>query len=489
MTDNENGDSGNGIDSELETEFERAREDEENRDTRNPKNMRAGAKATGQVRDLDELARDAQEAESAYGAVLERQNSRAQWFENLEERLQDNAGRENLQTVKFLADAQKTGQAQVEDEWEVNASSYLEEGGEPIEFAEEDQRLVDYFQTQSGAIDNLSETATQFTGLLSKVSNKEEAFVEEIEDELDQAEQEKEERIEDVESEYEQRLEAAEEDKQEEIGKLKDQVANQSTSDLESSSYEETDDLWEDEWSDISGGFKSTKEELEEERQQKVEEARSEYEERREELEERKEERVEDFQEQREELRDHKQQAVSKRADRLDELEEVQLEFSNDVIDYVEERAEAINEIAVTLGALENKREHYNNNSVEHDEELRGSLEQDQQGVSTEITAAANSMAKRALTEIGYLEDAVTDYAQASDAITDMLDEQEARVGTRLDEVVGLYDDLGLDVEDDEYGIKGLEERVKTHVENATETEYNALDEFRQEIESMARTP
>jgi hypothetical protein len=132
----------------------------------------------------------------------------------------------------------------------------------------------------------------------------------------------------------------------------------------------------------------------------------------------------------------------------------------------------------------------YSEHSVAADDDLRGSLDQDQQAVAGEIAEAANSMARRALERIDYLEEAVTDYAQATDAITDMLDEQDARVSTRLDEVTGLYDDLGIEVEgEDEYGVEALRERVRDHVEGATDQDYDALDEFRQEIESMARAP
>ena len=479
------------LEEEFSEAFENAREEDTEEDVVHPAQLRGGAKGGATVRDEEELSQTALEAESKYRKNLEKQHSRASWFENLEDQLMDTAGRENLPVVSFLADAQATGKAGVDDDWSVNSAKYLVgDDGEPIEFAEEDQDLLNYFHTISGEIDNRTEQVNTFTTLMGNVSDKQDQYEERVETQLEEAEETKEERIEEAETEYEEAIEEAEETKDEEVDALKSQVANQSSSDLEGSRYEDTDEMWEEEWDDISGEFKDRKQELEEEKEEEIEEAKSEYDEIRNELEEEKEEKLSDFKEQRETLRENKQQAVSERAERLDELEEVHVEFSNDVIEYVKRQAESLKDITVTLGSLENMSSHYSSESVAVDEELRGSLDQDQQAVAGEIAEAANSMARRALERIDYLEDAVTEYAQATEAITDMLDEQDARVSTRLDEVRDLYDNLGIEVEgEDDYGIEGLRERVRDHVESATGTEYDAIDEFRQEIESMARAP
>lgn len=479
------------LEEEFSDAFDRAREEDEEQNTVHPAQLRGGAKGGATVRDEEDLSREAQEAEGVYGQNLKKQHSRAEWWEDLEDQFMDTAGRENLPVVSFLADAQATGKASVDNDWTIDSAEYLtDEDGEVLEFAEEDQDLMNYFQTVSGEIDSLSEEVSLFTGLMGEVKDDQEQYEQEVEEELQELEEEKEERIEEARNEYEEELEEAEEAKSDEVSNLKSQVSNQSPSDFEDSSYEDSTDAWKSEWSDIQEDFKETEEELEEERDEKIEEARSEYEEAREEIEEEREEKLADFKEQRRELREQKQEAVEDRADRLDELEGVHVEFSNDVVEYVEEQAEAIKDIAITLGSIENMNSEYSEHSVAADDDLRGSLDQDQQAVAGEIAEAANSMARRALERIDYLEDAVTDYAQATDAITDMLDEQDARVSTRLDEVTGLYEDLGIEVDgEDEYGVEALRERVRDHVEGATDQEYDALDEFRQEIESMARAP
>ncbi|WP_414837304.1 hypothetical protein ACK3SF_03490 [Candidatus Nanosalina sp. VS9-1] len=435
----------------------------------NPANRRAGTHANANVLDEDELAREAQSAESEYGNALGKQRQREIQFRDLKSRLESRAGDENQPVNRFLADARETGLAEVDDEWELVDLKYLEEDGERIEFADEDQSLMEYLQSNSAAVDTLSSQVQQFTGLISNVSDRERERVDEIEQEIEQAEERRDERI-----------EQAEREKEEEVGDLKSQVSGMSTSDLDESSYDETNDMWQQEWDDISGSFRTT-----------VEEAESEYEERREELEEEKQEVRSDAQEQRSTLKDEKQDLVSERTDRMDELEEVHVEFSTDVIEYVEDQAESIEDLFITLSSLGNMRDVYEAKSVP--ETLPGSpeLSQDQQGVVQDISRAANAVAKRALTRIDYLEDAVTDYAQAAEAITDRLDEEDVRVGTRLDEVVGLYDHLGLDdiTAEDDYGIHSLTERVQSHVEDATGEEYDAVEEFREEIESMARMP
>ena len=435
-----------------------------------PANRRAGTHASAQVVDEEELARSAQSAESEYGNALTNQRQREINLRDLKRRLESKAGDENQPVNRFLADAKATGLAEVDNEWGIVSSDYLEEDGEPIEFASEDQSLMDYFHTVSGSIDNLSQQVTQFTGLMSNVSEREQERVNEIEAEIEEAEERRDERITE-----------AEEEKEGEVEGLKDQVAHMATSDLDESGYDEPNDMWQEEWDDISGSFDSV-----------VEEAEAEYAEAEAELEEEKDQVQQNAEEQRSTLRSQKQDLVSDRKDRLDELEEVHVDFSNDVVEYVEDQAESIEDLFITLSSLGNMRDLHGAKSVEESLEGSAELAQDQQGVSQDISSAANAIAKRALTRIDYLEDAVTDYAAAADAITDRLEEQDARVGTRLDEVVELYDDLGLDdisAEDDDYGIGALEERVQSHVEKATDADYDAVDEFREEIESMARMP
>ena len=462
-------DEGNGEDQTLEEmNFELEGKDTESNG--HPANRRAGAHASAQVVDEEELARRAQSAETDYGSALTNQRQREINLRDLKRRLESKAGDENHPVNRFLADAKQTGLAEVDDEWELVSSDYLEEDGEPIEFAEEGQGLMEYFQTVSGAIDNRTEQVTQFTGLMSYVSQQEEQRVEEIEAELEEAEERRDERIAE-----------AEEEKEDEVDGLKDQVAHMATSDLDESGYDEPNDMWQEEWSDITGSFDSV-----------VEEAEAEYAEREEELEEKREDARQNAEEQRSTLRSQKQDLVSERKDRLDELEEVHVEFSNDVIEHVEDQAESIEDLFMTLSSLGNMQDTYGARSVEESLEGSPELSQDQQGVSQDIGRAANAIAKRALTRIDYLEDAVSDYATAADAITDRLEEEDTRVGTRLDEVVGLYDNLGFDdisADDEDYGIGALEERVKQHVENATDAEYDAVEEFREEIESMARMP
>lgn len=452
-----------------ETEFGFELEGKDSGEHKHPANRRAGTHSSAKVLEEDELAQEAQKAESEYGDALENQKEREIGFRDLKRRLENNAGDENQPVNRFLADATETGLAGVDDDWEIVSSEYLEEDGEPLEFAQEDQGLMDYFQTASGAIDNLSEQVTQFTGLISNVTEREQERVEELESEIQEAEERKEKRIREAEAE-----------KEEEVDGLKSQVANMSTSDLDDSTYEEPNDMWQQEWDDISGSFSST-----------VEQAESEYDETEAELEAEKEEVQQDAEEQRSTLRNQKQSLVSERADRLDELEEVHVEFSNDVIEYAEEQKDGLEDLVITLRSLENMRGDYGDNSVAEALEGSSELSQDQQAISQDINTAATAVAYRALERIDNLEDAVSDYARADEAITDRLDEQEARVGTRLDEVVDIYDDLALeDISgDDDYGINALRERVQSHVENATNTEYDAVEEFREEVESMARTP
>lgn len=459
MSDDREGSSG--------TEFGFELEGREDVDKGHPTNRRAGTRATATVLDEDELAREAQNAESQYGNALTNQKDREERFRRLKNQLEGQAGDENQPVNRFLADAEATGLADVDNEWEVVSSDYLEEDGEPIEFADEDQELLDYFMKNSGAIENLSEQVTQFTGLLSSVSEKEKERINEIESQLEEAERKRDEAIEE-----------AQEEKENEVDNLQDQVANMATSDLDTSEYGEPNDMWEEEWSDISGGFNAT-----------VEEAEARYDDREEELEQERAEIQRDAEEQRSTLRSQKQSLVSARADRLDEIEEVHVEFSNDVIEYVEEQAEGLEDLFITLSSLQNMRDSHQNESVA--EALPGSAElsQDQQGISQDINSAANALATRALTRIDYLEDAVTDYAAVAETLPGILEEQAPRVGERLETVVSEYEGLALEVEGDEYGIEGLERRVQSHVEEITDSEYDAVDEFREHVESMARMP
>lgn len=433
----------------------------------NPTNRRAGTRATASVLDEDELAREAQSAESQYGNALTNQKHREEKFRRLKDRLEGQAGDENQPVNRFLADAEATGLASVDNEWEIVSSDYLEEDGKPIEFAEEGQDLHNYFMQNSGVVETLSEQVTQFTGLLSSVSEKERERINQLESLLEQAEEERDEAIEE-----------AREEKEQEVDDLQDQVAGMATSDLENSDYSEPNDMWEDEWSDITGGFNSD-----------IDEAEARYEDREQEIEQEMDEVRSDAEEQRSTLRSRKQNLVSQRADRLDELEEVHVEFSNDVIQYVEEQADGLEDLFITLSSLQSMRESHENDSVAEALPGTAELSQDQQGISQDIDSAANAIATRAFTRIDYLEDAVTDYAAVADMLPDVLEEQDPRVGERLDTVVSQYDGLALDVSGDEYSIEGLERRVQSHVEEITGADYDAVDEFREHVESMARMP
>jgi DNA repair exonuclease SbcCD ATPase subunit len=461
--------------------FENPLDGGEESEHKHPARRRAGAHGTASAVSEEELARQAQEVESEFSSNLERQKQREIQFRELKARLEDRAGDENHEVNQFLGTAKKTGHQELDDDWEVDAADYLveeveietEEGAEtveqPIEFAEEDQSLMDYFHSQSGRVDTLSAQVSQFSSLISNAEEKEEERISELESELEEAEEE-----------YENTLEEIEEEKDESVSGLKDQIANMSEGDVEETNYEETDEMWEGEWDDIVSEAREEKEEAEQE-----------YEEKKEQIEEEIDETKKDFREQRETLRETKQEAVSERTDRLDELEEVHGSFSNDVVEYVERQTENLKSLFVTMRTLENMRGEYSEESVEAALEGSAELNQDQQGISGDISEAAGAIAYRAFQRIDYLEDAVSDYLSAADAITKELDNQDQRVGTRVDEITGLYDHLVLDsVEDEgEYGIEGLKERVMDHVTAASEEDYDALDEFREDIEAMARTP
>lgn len=452
-----------------ETEFGFELEGREDVDKGHPTNRRAGTRATANVLDEDELAREAQNAESKYGNALENQRKREAEVRRLKKQLESDAGDENQPVNRFLADAEATGNAEVDNEWEVVSSEYLEEDGEPMEFAEEDQDLQQYFVKNSGVVENLSDQVKGFVDLLDRVSQKEKKKVNKIEHKLERAKQQK-----------KRAVEKAEEQRQEEIDGLNDQVAQMVTSDTEESEFDDPNDLWSQEWDDLSTGVESDKEE-----------ARMKYQSRKQKLQERKQEVREDAREQRSALKDRKQSLTDKRGDRLDELEEVHVEFSNDVIEHVEEQAEGLEDLLVTLSSLENMRQAYQNDSVAESLPGTAELSQDQQGISQDINSAANAIATRALTRIDYLEDAVSDYAAVADVLPDVLEEQAPRVGERLEDVTSLYENLttGIDPESDEYGIEGLEKRVQSHVEEITGSDYDAVDEFREHVESMARMP
>jgi|GEM_PF-3460406 len=445
--------------------FELEGREEENKG--NPANRRAGTRATASVLDEDELAREAQNAESQYGNALTNQKHREEKLRRLKDQLEGQAGDENQPVNRFLADAEATGLADVDNEWEIVSSDYLEEDGDPIEFAEEGQDLHNYFMKNSGVIENLSEQATQFTTLLSSVSEKEKKKLEDLQSELEKAQRKR-----------DKRVEKAQKKKQKEALKLGSQVQGMVDSDLDGSEFDGAEDMWEQEWSDISRGFNSD-----------IEDAEARYEDREQNIEQEMAEIRSDAEEQRRTLRSRKQSIVSQRADRLDELEEVHVEFSNDVIQYVEEQAEGLEDLFITLSSLQNMRDSHENDSVAEALPGTAELSQDQQGVSQDINSAANAIATRALTRIDYLEDAVTDYAAVADMLPDVLEEKAPRVGERLDNVVSQYEGLALDVSGDEYGIEGLERRVQSHVEEITGSDYDAVDEFREHVESMARMP
>jgi hypothetical protein len=448
---------------------------------KHPGRRRSGAHGSARPVSEKELAQKAQEVESEFSTNLERQKQREGRFRELKARLESKAGDENHEINKFLGTAKKTGQQELDEEWGFDSSDYLTNGAEveadggvaavqqPIEFAEHDQSLMDYFHSQSGSIDSLSAQVSQFSNLIGNAEEKEEARVSELEAELESAEQEYENRVDDIESE-----------KESSVSGLKDQISNMSSGDVEDTSYEDTNEMWEGEWDDIVSEAREEKDEAESEYEQRQEEVQAEISEAR-----------QDFREQRETLRESKQEAVSERAERLDELEEVHAEFSNDVIEYVEEQTAGLKDLMITMRSLENMREDYSEDSVEAAFDGSAELNQDQRGISADISEAAGSLAYRAFQRIEYLEDAVSDYVTAADAITEELDNQDQRVGTRVDEITGVYDDLLLDSLDEtgEYGIEGLRRRVMDHVGNAAEEEYDAVDEFREHVESMARAP
>ena len=230
MTDDKDGSSDTNFGFELE-----GREDMDE-SKGHPTNRRAGTRASANVLDEDELARKAQNAESEYGNALTNQKHREERFRRLKNQLEGKAGDENQPVNRFLADAEATGLAEVGNEWEIVSSEYLEEDGEPLEFAEEGQDLHNYFMKNSGVVETLSEQVTQFTGLLSSVSEKERERINQLESELEQAEENR-----------DSTIEEAREEKEQEVDNLQDQVAGMAASDLEGSEYSEPNDMWEDE--------------------------------------------------------------------------------------------------------------------------------------------------------------------------------------------------------------------------------------------------
>lgn len=490
---------------------------------KHPGRRRAGAHAGATAVSEDELANMAQEVESTFSTNLERQKEREVGIRDLKARLENRAGDENHEVNKFLGTAKKTGKQELADTWSVDSAEYLTEETEiegsegtvtePIEFAEEGQELQEYFQKQSGAIDKLSSQVNEFTKLINRAENKEEEEVSDLQDDLEQErtdfeedleelETDYQEDLEELETEYENTLSEIESEKDDSVEDLKEQVGDMSTGDVEGTDYEESGDMWSTEWDDIvteaqeekeeaESEYEEEREQLDQEFEQEKQELETEFQETKQELQGEIQSTKENYREQRSTLRDTKQDAVSQRADRLDELEEVHAEFSNDVAEYVEEQTDSLTDLFLTMRTLGNMRDDYNEDSVEAALEGSAELNQDQQAISEDLGEAAGALAYRALQRIDNLEDAVGDYASAVDTMTQELDNQKQRVGTQLDDVTGVYDDLLLDSVDSEgeYGIEGLRERVMTHVSDAAEESYDAVDEFREEIESMARAP
>ncbi|MFB6116378.1 MAG: hypothetical protein ABEK10_02590 [Candidatus Nanosalina sp.] len=210
-----------------------------------------------------------------------------------------------------------------------------------------------------------------------------------------------------------------------------------------------------------------------------------------EELEEEREREVGMLKEEKETWKQTKQEALSARSEALDEVESVHADFSEDVVEYVQERAEEVDELTRTLGALENMAGEYNERGIVNDEDLRGDFNLGQNGLIEDVEDAATSLAGRALENIAYLEDAVEDYANVAEAMPDLLDEMDDRAGSRIDELRSEYDQLGVEVEDveDEYGVEALRNRVKQHIEGATGEDYDSLDTFRRQIRAEAENP
>jgi len=479
----------------LEETFQEIQEEvdqvsEESRTT--PEAVRGGVNASGSVKDTSELASEATSVSSTFSRNIEQQNNLAGELEDMVDRARDLSARQNIEVHKFTANAEATGEAGVADEWDFEAVDYLEEDGELVEFAEEGDSLQQYSQRVSGEVQNQSATVQTATTIMSERSDEIESTESEYDSKIESAEEELDEAIENAETHFENEVENAKEDKEEAMEDIKNQIINQTGSDIEDSGYETAAEMSGEESREVQQEFRETKNALEEEKEEKIEEAKAEYESTVEELEEEREEELEDLRDEKKGWKETKQEALQTRADALDEVESVHANFSEDVAEYVQERAEEIDEITRTMGALGNMAGEYNENGIVNDEDLRGEFNLGQNGLIEDVENAAKALGSRALENIEYLEDAVEDYADVAGSMPDLLDEMDDRAGSRLDEVTDLYDQLGVDVEEDvedEYGVEALRNRVKEHVEAATGEAYDSVDTFRRQIRAEAENP
>lgn len=488
-------DSGLEIDSELEETIQGMQEEVDSVDTdsrKTPEAVRRGVKAHAEARDPSELASRAQSVSSRFSRNIEQQNNLAEELEEMVDRARDATATQNLEVHRFTADAEATGRAGVEEGWEFDSEDFLREDGELLESAEAGQSLQSYAQSVSSDVQEQSATVQTATTIMGERSREISETKEEYGQKLDQAEQELEDTIEEAESQYEEGLAQAEEEKEEALDDIMTQIINQTDSDIEDSEYESTAEMSGEESREVQEEFRETEESLEEELEEKKKEARAEYEETVEELEEERARDVEMLKEEKDSWKQTKQEALEERNGLLDDVEAVHADFSEEVVQYVQDRAEEVDNITRTLGALENMAGDFNEEGIVNDDSLRGDFNLGQNGVIEDVENAAASLASRALENIDYLEDAVHDYADFEGAMPELLDEMSDRAGSRLDEVTDLYDQLGVEVEDDvedEYGVEALRNRVKQHVEGAKSEDYDSVDSFRRQIRAEAETP
>jgi len=479
----------------LEETFQEIQEEvdqvsEERRTT--PEAVRGGVNANGTVKDTSELASEATSVSSTFSRNIEQQGNLAGELEDMVDRARDLSARQNVEVHQFTANAEATGEAGVADEWDFEAVDYLEEDGELVEFAEEGDSLQQYAQRVSGEVQNQSAKVQTATTIMSERSDEIESTESEYDNKIESAEENLDEAIENAETHFENEVEDAKEDKEEAMEDIKDQIINQTDSDIEDSGYETAAEMSGEESREVQQEFRETKNALEEEKEEKIEEAKAEYESTVEELEEEREEELEDLRDEKRGWKDTKQEALQTRANALNEVESVHANFSEDVAEYVQDRAEEIDEITRTMGALGNMAGDYNENGIVNDEDLRGDFNLGQNGLIEDVENAAKALGSRALENIEYLEDAVEDYADVAGSMPDLLDEMDDRAGSRLDEVTDLYDQLGVDVDEDvedEYGVEALRNRVKEHVEEATGEAYDSVDTFRRQIRAEAENP
>lgn len=334
---------------------------------------------------------------------------------------------------------------------------------ELIEFAEEDQDLFTYFHHQSRAIDSLSERITRLTSLLNETREEKETSIEDLEIQLAEAK-----------SEYEQRIDEIESEKEEELEELQQQIKNMSDSDLRATKYDDVDELWQAELEDINA-------------QAEVEEANSEnkFEDRKAEIEQEISDIREEFRQRRDTLREDRQDAIDERTKRLDEIEQIHVEFSNDLIAYVQTQSERLAAIFNEMMNIQRQNDSYDRESVEHiinDSQIFKETRIDK----PDVEIAASALACVAFHRIEKIEESVTAYKETTDIITNELDEKPVRVGTRWGELTDIYQSMvpnsGDQVEN--HGIAGLKQRVKTLLEMITGVTFESVDGCRATVEA-----